>query len=76
MSKSSSKKEPIAQPAKDPHCKACGELRNPILPLPMGWVVHWDKNPDHDLYVTCSDECRVALGLPERVPGPKLGDLL
>lgn len=75
MSGYRTRKEKLAQPAKEPHCKACGEYRDPTLPLPACWVVHMAPNYG-DLYVTCSDECREKLGLPERVPGPKLEDLL
>lgn len=76
MSASRSKKEKLAQPAKDPHCKACGEVRDKNLPLPMGWTVEWSGRNEDDLYVVCSDECRERLGLPGRVPGPSLEDLL
>lgn len=44
------------------------------MPIPRGWTVHRDFERD-ELFVMCSDECRIAAGLPQRVPGPTLDDL-
>lgn len=76
MSGSRGRKEKLAQPAESPHCKACGEFRNPNLPLPLGWSVEWSGRNDDDLFVVCSNECRRKLGITRVLPEPTAEDFL
>lgn len=75
-SRKRSEPEKLAQPAKQPHCKACGLWRDPNLPLPLGWSVEWSGRSEDDLFVACSNECRRALGIERELPEPAVEDLL